>query len=61
MYYGTMDEKGNVEVHHATIITSVDDNSINYAGNTNTRFDYPLAESFREPGNETVFIVHIDD
>jgi cell wall-associated NlpC family hydrolase len=45
-------------VHHATIITKVDNNKIYYAGHTNSAFDKPLSEGI---GNDTVFIVRIRD
>ena len=59
MYFGEKDANGNISVHHATIITSVDENSINYAGNTNSRFDYPLIESFLSSDNKMVFVVQM--
>ena len=59
MYFGEMDANGNILVHHATIITSIDNNSIYYAGNTISRFDYPLLDSFDSADNKMVFIVQI--
>ena len=59
MYFGEIDAEGNTVIHHATIISKVDSTSIFYAGNTNSRFDYPLIRSFISPDNEMVFIVQV--
>ena len=50
-------EGSDDEIHHATMISSVDD-TIKYTGNTMTRFDKALEESL---GNETVYIVCLRD
>ena len=45
-------------VHHATIITKVDDQMIYYAGHTRSQFDEPLGPHM---GSDFVYIVKISD
>lgn len=59
LYFGELNDEGIPVIHHATIITSVGDDTIKYAGNTNSRFDYSLAESFNGSDEKMVFIVPI--
>ncbi len=60
LYFGELDENGIPVIHHATIITSVGDDTIKYAGNTVSRFDYQLIDSLMSSDNEVAFIVPIE-
>lgn len=59
LLYFVKNDKGILVIHHATIITSVGEDTIKFAGNTNSRFDYSLAESFNGSDEKMVFIVPI--
>ncbi len=54
-----LDKDGKVE--HATIITTVENNDIYFAGNTRRRFDYSLKESLEDSKYGGVFIIRMKD
>ena len=54
LYFST----DGLTVHHATIITTVTDNMIYFAGHTSSQYDCSLADKM---GSETIFIVRICD
>ena len=56
MYF--FDENGNV--HHATIISGINENGIFFSGNTKRRFNYPLVNAFLD-GENGVYIIMIND
>ena len=59
LYFTHIDKNGNEIVNHATIITSVDDENIYYAGNSISRFDQPLSTTLASDEYVRVVIIHI--
>ena len=54
LYFST----DGILVHHATIVTKVENGMIYFAAHTRAQFDCPLSEKI---GSETIFIIRIDD